>query len=306
MSTWYIATDTSSSLYHFGILGMKWGIRRYQNADGTYNAAGKKRYGIGDGESYEGVKGSPSKSSSKGSSSESSGGKKKMSTAKKVAIAAGVTVAVGLTAYGAYKYSKVMKNKANLLAIERGQQILNTQFGVKKLRGGKLIRDDAPAIARSEAFVKNQMNANKKLSKAIDYVKSEEKLRKSQEAAGKIGSAVKKTSSIRSADELVARNKAAVDKMKAEAREARKQFVQQNVNELKSAGQTTSTPKPKLSFGTDNSSGFSNANFQKTLDSLKSVSAKSLNTVNSAGDDVLSFTKDLAKMNMNDLYKLGF
>lgn len=31
-------------LYHHGILGMKWGIRRYQKEDGTLTSAGKKRY----------------------------------------------------------------------------------------------------------------------------------------------------------------------------------------------------------------------------------------------------------------------
>lgn len=30
-------------LRHYGIQGMKWGVRRYQNEDGSYTAAGKKR-----------------------------------------------------------------------------------------------------------------------------------------------------------------------------------------------------------------------------------------------------------------------
>lgn len=34
----------SDELNHYGVLGQKWGIRRYQNYDGTYTQAGLKRY----------------------------------------------------------------------------------------------------------------------------------------------------------------------------------------------------------------------------------------------------------------------
>ena len=33
-------------LYHHGILGQKWGVRRFQNPDGSLTEEGKRRYGL--------------------------------------------------------------------------------------------------------------------------------------------------------------------------------------------------------------------------------------------------------------------
>lgn len=45
MSEYYIAIPHDDYVVHHGVLGQKWGVRRYQNYDGSLTPAGRERYG---------------------------------------------------------------------------------------------------------------------------------------------------------------------------------------------------------------------------------------------------------------------
>lgn len=95
--TYAIISD--GELYHYGVKGMHWGVRRYQNADGTLKPAGRKRY----------------TDSGTSSAKTTRGGKKQLTDEeraarnakiKKAALTVGAVAATAALAYVGHKYVK--------------------------------------------------------------------------------------------------------------------------------------------------------------------------------------------------------
>lgn len=105
----------NGELYHWGIKGQKWGVRRFQNKDGTLTPEGKKRYGDTPDTSEERSthrsrledkyrQNGMSEAQAKAAAS------KQIHIEKAVAVTAGMTLAAA-TAYAANKYNKEYADK---------------------------------------------------------------------------------------------------------------------------------------------------------------------------------------------------
>ena len=116
----------NTHLYHHGIKGQRWGIRRFQNKDGSLTPRGRKRYSDDSGD----------KANSKPED------KKGLTDKQKKAIIAGAAVVgTGLAIYGGYKISQVYKGANSPIDPETGFRLLKSdadKSDLSKINPGRI------------------------------------------------------------------------------------------------------------------------------------------------------------------------
>lgn len=134
-------------LMHHGIKGMKWGVRRFQNKDGSYTPLGLKRERGGSGGSGRARAGS-------GSNAEA----RKARIKKGLKIAAGVAGAAAV-GYGAYRLAKSKKGQEVIGQLrQKGAEVMSERhskqraksFAAKYGKTGKELK--AQRLAKAQAF----------------------------------------------------------------------------------------------------------------------------------------------------------
>lgn len=136
---YYSTPPTSDEIWHHGIKGMRWGVRRYENSDGTLTPAGKKRYGTK--ENYE----------------------KKRAKRKKVAKVAGITAATLAALYANHEWKHRPFKTWNMKKDENGQSRKNYYIFDPKNKTRHVIDDSISLRENLKRVRKNRRMKQKPL-----------------------------------------------------------------------------------------------------------------------------------------------
>lgn len=159
----------SDYIKHHGIRGQRWGVRRFQNKDGSLKPAGEKRY-------YDDTK--KSKTDSK---SESTGGEKKgLSDFQKKALKVGAAVlGTTLAAYGGYKLYQINKNATSGLSNQYHDKAVKAFTESNKLlsngfaSNNKILYNKAADLRDAgKAFQSKAKSSNYSVKEKVDYLKN--------------------------------------------------------------------------------------------------------------------------------------
>lgn len=160
----------SDYIKHHGIRGQKWGVRRFQNKDGSLKPAGEKRY-------YDDNKKSKDEPKNASTSGEQ---KKGLSDSQKKALKVGAAVlGTTLAAYGGYKLYQINKNATSGLSNQYHDKAVKAFTESNKLlsngfaSNNKILYNKAADLRDAgKAFQSKAQSSNYSVKEKVDYLKN--------------------------------------------------------------------------------------------------------------------------------------